>query len=137
MSELCWQMHAENEWVLGTKIRGVVRDVVAEIYFDEARDYPWVWLCGEKRGEESTFWRALEEAEEASSQIPSFWRQYRKMARAVSEVLSPESNISSDFGERASGKAVCDICGLDYFEHPTPKWAAGLTLTCDGRLWHL
>lgn len=32
---------------------------------------------------------------------------------------------------RASGKCVCEKCGLEYFDHPEEN---GLHLTCEGKL---
>lgn len=43
-----WQMiSGDNEWVFGVKIRGIIRELLAEIYFDPDRDSPqggWHWM---------------------------------------------------------------------------------------------
>lgn len=43
-----WQMiSGDDEWVFGIKIRGIVRELFAEIYFDPDRDDPeggWRWM---------------------------------------------------------------------------------------------
>lgn len=40
-----WQLVAEDQWIYGIKIRGLVRRPKAEVYFDgEAKDYGWRWL---------------------------------------------------------------------------------------------
>lgn len=41
-----WQMHSENEWWFGPKIRGIVRFPIAEVYFDDELSYPWKWMVG-------------------------------------------------------------------------------------------
>jgi hypothetical protein len=43
-----WQMvSGDNEWVFGIKIRGIIRELFAEIYFDPDNDNPeggWRWM---------------------------------------------------------------------------------------------
>lgn len=42
-----WQQLGKNDWVLGVKIRGIVREYVAEVYFAKDLNDPaggWVWM---------------------------------------------------------------------------------------------
>jgi len=59
-----------------------------------------------------------------------FWAFKRMAANMAAMIDWP----SEEKMERASGLCVCAKCGLNYYDHPTEN---GLTLTCDGRLWHL
>lgn len=43
LSSLTWLRINENEWTFGVPVRGVIRDVLAEVYFDEERNPGWVW----------------------------------------------------------------------------------------------
>lgn len=45
-----WQLTGDDEWVFGEKVRGMVRQAVAEIYFDEDLDGSpggWIWFTRE------------------------------------------------------------------------------------------
>lgn len=61
-------------------------------------------------------------------------RRLKKQAIWLAKMIDfgpePESRV-----ERASGNAVCDNCGLTYFDHPYDKELKA-AVTCDGRLWH-
>ena len=61
-------------------------------------------------------------------------RRYRLQARMLALVAEQHMNSLEDW-QRASGNCVCQTCGLEYYDHPTIGVA--LTITCDGRLWHL
>jgi hypothetical protein len=78
LAGLEWQQNGTDTWIFGTMVRGIVRDVVAEIYCDDSeKDCKWVWfmvpplyLCNKPpahslRGASSSFYLAIEEAEEA------------------------------------------------------------------------
>lgn len=42
-----WQLLGQDDWVFGVKVRGIVRDYEAQIYFDEdddSREGGWKWL---------------------------------------------------------------------------------------------
>jgi hypothetical protein len=54
--KLTWQMLSEDSWVFGPKVRGIVRDYYAQVYFDEeigkmgsehehSPEYGWVWIA--------------------------------------------------------------------------------------------
>ena len=60
------------------------------------------------------------------------WRRFRKMAQNMSYLItmSPYDNPN-----RASGQAECELCGLEYYDHPEVKYT--VVRTCDGRLWKL
>ena len=58
-------------------------------------------------------------------------RRMKRMARNMARMIDWPFE---DEMERASGQAVCEKCGLDYYDHPMEN---GLVLTCDGRLWKL
>jgi len=63
-----WQMYGQDEWMFGIKIRGIVRNPLAEIYFDDEKNYGWIWLLldgTEKRGVEPNLQFAIKAAEEA------------------------------------------------------------------------
>ena len=50
MSE--WQFMGNDTWAFGVKVRGVVRDRLAEIYFDEShhgREGGWRWTVRQVR----------------------------------------------------------------------------------------
>jgi hypothetical protein len=72
-----WQRTGQDEWVFGTKVRGMVRNPVGEIYYnedikeveDKQRNYGWVWFTRngevEIRGIETSRGRAAKAVEEA------------------------------------------------------------------------
>lgn len=69
---LCdWQYHGDDQWVFGLKVRGFVRDVIGEIYFDEDRDDlrgGWVWMTHgllSNRGVAPTIYDAVRQVEES------------------------------------------------------------------------
>jgi hypothetical protein len=48
-----WQLIDKDEWVLGEKVRGIVRVVRATVYFDEETDGPrggWHWSARNSGG---------------------------------------------------------------------------------------
>ncbi len=48
-----WQFVGDNEWIFGVKVRGVIRKLVAEIYYDEDsndRRGGWVWMTYQDGG---------------------------------------------------------------------------------------
>ena len=52
MSDETWMMVGEDDWVFGVPVRGMVRDVLAAIYYDEDRDNKgggWIWLTMSSR----------------------------------------------------------------------------------------
>lgn len=70
-----WQHTGNNDWIFGMKVRGLVRDPRAEIYFNDS-DGPtggWVWMAWPSgrpgrpvvRGVEEQFQDAAIEAERA------------------------------------------------------------------------
>ena len=67
-----WQLIDENQWVFGHKVRGLVRERLAEVYYDEQKDPSWIWMCQGARTEEGQMTRgranslvfAVESAEE-------------------------------------------------------------------------
>lgn len=70
-----WLRINENEWEFGVPVRGVIREVLAEVYFDEDRNPGWVWFIHgvprvqprseSERGVCGTFLDAVEAAENA------------------------------------------------------------------------
>ena len=73
---LTWQLTGDDEWDFGEMVRGMVRNVRAQIYFDE--DYTgteggWVWLTikdkpscePSPRGRAIARWDAVRQVEEA------------------------------------------------------------------------
>lgn len=60
-------------------------------------------------------------------------RRTKRMAEHMAAKL--DFGTKPDF-ERASGAAVCVLCGLEYFDHPY-RIDLALTVACDGRLLHL
>lgn len=72
MYSLRWQMHDANEWRFGKMVRGVVRTpYLAEIYFSDGGDYPWIWIVRNGdgatvvKGSANYFENALQRAEAA------------------------------------------------------------------------
>jgi hypothetical protein len=59
--------------------------------------------------------------------------QARQIARALIRLTNVDDLVNAD---RYSGQALCPICQLEYYEHPciVEGPAAGLTVTCTGRL---
>lgn len=57
MSEPEWQFFGDDNWIFGVKIRGVkirgvIRDVLAEVYFAEEVNGPegsWSWMVHQKK----------------------------------------------------------------------------------------
>lgn len=46
-----WQFQGEDTWVFGELVRGLVRPIEADIYFDEEsdnREGGWVWIVHRK-----------------------------------------------------------------------------------------
>lgn len=69
-----WQLIGDNEWIFGEKIRGLIRVILAEVYYDEDRDDPhgwWIWMAYKDeqtvRGVEGCLTSAVEAAEMAVS----------------------------------------------------------------------
>jgi hypothetical protein len=58
-------------------------------------------------------------------------RRFRRQAKNMAAMIDWPFE---DAMERASGLCLCELCGLEYFDHPEEN---GLVLTCDGRLWKL
>lgn len=65
-----WQLTSSDNWELGTMVRGIVRDVKAEVYFDEEREKGgWTWFVFapfgkiHKRGIATTLLEAIGECE--------------------------------------------------------------------------
>lgn len=56
--------------------------------------------------------------------------QYRFMIRMMAERI-PYNELDVN---RASGLAICPLCQLELYEHPTKN---GLTLDCSGNTLHL
>lgn len=74
VDERTWLRINENEWTFGVPVRGVIRDVLAEVYFDEERKPGWVWRLNKRIGKDrapvhrgacSYFHDAIEAAETA------------------------------------------------------------------------
>lgn len=65
-----WQLIGKNQWVFGTKVRGVIRNELAVVYRDPDQDYPWVWWATDPLGSRTGYGTArnltdaLEKAEE-------------------------------------------------------------------------
>ena len=67
---------------------------------------------------------------EAQEKVRRLKRQAKWLASMI-EFYDEQRKI-----ERASGRAVCPICGLEYYDHPElPQVAA--VVTCEGKLFHL
>jgi len=64
-----WQLIDENDWILGEKVRGIVRHSIAEVWYDE--DKGWHWrLPGEgNRGLCGCLTDAIEAAETKVEEI--------------------------------------------------------------------
>jgi hypothetical protein len=62
-------------------------------------------------------------------------RRFKLQAKALAKLIDfgpePEGLVN-----RASGNAVCEICGLEYYDHPHDDELSAV-VTCDGRLLHL
>jgi len=62
-----WQHLGNNDWVLGKKVKGIVRESMAEVYFNEPVNdsYGWVWFINSTnhRGASSSLRQAIEAAE--------------------------------------------------------------------------
>jgi hypothetical protein len=44
MTELTWQCVGDDEWEFGQVVRGMIREPLGEVYFDEEKDPGWVWF---------------------------------------------------------------------------------------------
>lgn len=62
------------------------------------------------------------------------WRRFKKMTRSLAAQIEKLHPDLLDF-TRASGQCECEICGLEYFDHP--QLENGLFVVCSGRLFHL
>jgi hypothetical protein len=65
MMSLTWLRIGENEWDFGIPVRGVIREVLASVYFDEERNPGWIWLLGHERVACNYFRDAVAAAEKA------------------------------------------------------------------------
>jgi hypothetical protein len=61
---LTWQHVGDDSWLFGRMVRGLVRDPVAEAYYDE--DHGWVWFLHgcQTRGLSSSLQQAIKSVEE-------------------------------------------------------------------------
>lgn len=57
-------------------------------------------------------------------------RSFRFMARHLAALVARVN--PGDF-ERAGAGVVCELCRLEYVEHPTAPEGSPLTILCDGR----
>lgn len=55
------------------------------------------------------------------------WRRWRRMARQIAAQIP----LRDDW-QRACGECVCEICGLEYFDHPPTAAASQIHILCDG-----
>lgn len=63
-----WMLIDQNQWDFGIKVRGVIRKVMASVYFDEEKTPSWIWLThinGNQRGAEGKLQWAIQAAEDA------------------------------------------------------------------------
>ena len=47
IDDYVWQRTSGDEWIFGPMVRGIVREIVAEVYFnekDDSREGGWIWL---------------------------------------------------------------------------------------------
>lgn len=70
-------------------------------------------------------------------QLDERWRQraYKRQCNNLVRWFEDAVGGLGDNFERASGYAICDLCGLILLEHPQLK--NGLFLDCRGNFWHL
>lgn len=63
-------------------------------------------------------------------------RRFKRMAHVMASMI--DFDVDEQEVERASGKAVCCVCGLNYDDHPAiDDQCPTLVMTCDERFWKL
>lgn len=73
-------------------------------------------------------------SEMSPGEMATVIHQLKRMVRMVCGKLRPKKDVEF---ERASGKAICPDCGLEYFDHPGVGLDLTLHVACDGRLLKL
>ena len=59
------------------------------------------------------------------------------MSEGLAGVLARPVDGDGDGSDRASGLCVCDVCGLEYYDHPADPREPWMTIVCSGRRYKL
>lgn len=92
MNPFEWQYIGDDQWIYGTKVRGLVRQRIAEVYFDEDCDSPlggWQWMAGQRRGNAHSLAAAIQSAEEEIESKTENWPDTIKSFSEWSKTASP------------------------------------------------